>query len=61
MIPTIGIMLAAYIFTRMVELVDKKEVRMGVKLFAVLTLLITVMCAASLLLSGASDLGGRIR
>lgn len=53
MIPTIGVMMAAYIFTRMVELLAS-EGKTIVKVFAVITLLIACVGAVDLLNSGSS-------
>lgn len=54
MIPTIGLMMGVYIITRMLELLDKKEVRATPKVFAVITIIITIFCIFALLASGAS-------
>ncbi len=54
MIPTIGIMIGAYIFTRMAELLGSKETGIVVKIFAVLTLLVAVVGTLVLMFSGSS-------
>ncbi len=54
MIPTIGIMIGAYIFTRMAELLGSKETGIVVKIFAVLTLLVEVVGTLVLMFSGSS-------
>lgn len=54
MIPTIGIMIGAYIFTRMAELLGSKEAGIVVKIFAALTLLVSVVGTLTLVFSGAS-------
>lgn len=57
MIPTIGIMIGAYIFTRMVSFAtrggDRKE-SLLVRVLAILTMIVTMFCTADLLLRGAS-------
>lgn len=53
MIPTIGVMMAAYIFTRMVELLTS-ESKAIVKVFAVITLLIACIGAVDLLNSSSN-------
>ena len=50
MIPIIGIMIGAYIFTRMIEILDRDEASIVVRLFAALTLLVTVVGVLLLLL-----------
>lgn len=54
MIPTIGIMIGAYIFTRMAELLGSKEAGIVVKIFAVITLLVAVVGTLVLMFSGSS-------
>lgn len=51
MIPTIGIMIGAYIFTRMVELVASSNTGIAVKFFAVITIIVDLIGVTSLLLS----------
>ena len=55
MIPAIGLMIGAYIFTRMVSFLMRKGDRAeptAVKVLAVITLLVTVFSVAGLLTSG---------
>ena len=55
MIPDIGLMVGAYIITRMVSFLTRKEDRaesVVVKVFAAITVLITVICVAGLLMRG---------
>lgn len=54
MIPTIGVMIGFYIFTRMLELLVNKETGGGVAVFAVITMIVDVLCVISLLFSGSS-------
>lgn len=54
MIPAIGIMIGAYIFTRMAELLDSKEAGVIVKIFAFITLLVSVVGTLVLMFSGTS-------
>lgn len=53
MIPVIGVMMAAYIFTRMVELLAG-DAKVIVKIFAVLTLIIACVGAVDLLNASSS-------
>lgn len=52
MIPAIGIMIGAYIFTRMAELLQSKEAGIVVKIFATITLLVSVIGTLILFFSG---------
>lgn len=54
MIPTIGIMIGAYIFTRMIELLGSKNTGIIVGLFAVMTIVVTLVGVASLLLGSVT-------
>jgi hypothetical protein len=54
MIPTIGVMVGGYIFTRMCELAARPDRGKGVKVLAVLTAIVTVFCILDLALSGSS-------
>lgn len=54
MIPTIGFMIGAYIFTRMAELIGRSDAGIVVRIFAVMTLLISLIGMFILLVSGAS-------
>ena len=61
MIPTIGVMIGAYIITRMVELIartDQPESYAFVRILAVITIAVTVLAIISLYSSSAmiSDL-----
>lgn len=56
MIPAIGLMMGAYIFTRMFEVLVKGS-NLGdvlTRILAVLTMVITAICVLVLLLSGAT-------
>ena len=58
MIPTIGVMIGCYIITRMISFLTRAgEIKESilVKLFSVITILITAICVLDLLLSGASS------
>jgi hypothetical protein len=48
-------MIGAYIITRMIDLGTRKDAHNGVKVFAALTLLFTVLCMASLALSSGTS------
>ena len=55
MIPDIGLLIGAYVVTRMVSFLTRKgdrEESIVVKVFAVITVLVTVTCVADLLLRG---------
>ena len=53
MIPAIGLMIGAYIITRMIELGANPTTPTGVKVVATLTLIVTALCTVFLLFSGA--------
>ena len=52
MISTIGIMIGAYIVTRMIELIMRDDTGYLLDIFAVLTLLVTGVCLLLLFSSG---------
>ncbi len=54
MIPAIGLMIGAYIVTRMFDLMAKAETHKAVKVFAVLTVLITLVSVVDILNAGSS-------
>lgn len=54
MVPIIGVMIGAYIFTRMSELLASKESGIGVKFFAAITMLIALIGTLILLFSGGN-------
>lgn len=54
MIPTIGFMIGAYIFTRMAELLGRSDAGIVVRILAALTLLISLVGMFILLASGSS-------
>ena len=59
MIPAIGLMIGAYVFTRMVSFLTRKgdmAESIIVKVFAVITMLVTAICVADLLMRGQSTL-----
>jgi len=59
MIPTIGIMIGFYIVTRMISLLLRKDARAEhilVKVFAIITILVNLICVADLMLSGTRSL-----
>lgn len=53
MLPTIGVMVGAYIFTRMLELLLDKERESVVAVFAVITMIIVFFGVIGLISSGA--------
>jgi hypothetical protein len=54
-IPTIGLMIGAYIITRMIDLGNREATHGVTKVFAVLTLLFTIVCMFSLVMGSASS------
>jgi len=59
MIPDIGLMVGAYVVTRMVSFLTRKGDRaesVVVKVLAVITVLVTVICVADLLMRGQPTL-----
>lgn len=52
MIPTIGVMIAAYIFTRMLEICMTPTTSSFLKLVAVITMLVAVIGGVTLFFSG---------
>lgn len=48
MIPAIGYMIGFYIITKMLELVDRKNVRVTPKIFAVITIIVCLFSLAAL-------------
>lgn len=52
MIQIIGIMVGAYVFTRMAELIQSKDTHWLVKSFAVITLLVSMIGTVSLFFTG---------
>jgi len=52
MLPTIGIMIGFYIFTRMIELLAVKNQTAAIRIFATLTMLVTFFSVMDLLFSG---------
>lgn len=55
MIPTIGIMIAAYIITRMSELLTKSDTEILVKIFAATTILICLYGSFELIITGTNQ------
>lgn len=58
MIPTIGIMIGCYIITRMISFLTRKGDRAEstlVLVFAVITILITLLCMFDLLMRGSGS------
>ena len=53
MIPLIGLMIGAYIITRMIELINNKETVGFVAICGGLTIVIVLFCLAGLLMSSA--------
>jgi glycopeptide antibiotics resistance protein len=54
MIPAIGIMVGAYIITRMMEILAKAESKNVTKVFSVVTILVTLVSVVDLLNAGSS-------
>ena len=55
MIPDIGVMIAAYIITRMIQMIGLPRDRANVatKVFATLTIVVTVICVLDLVIRGS--------
>lgn len=49
MIPDIGLMIAFYIVTRMLQFFGRSDEKMYVKVFCIITVLVTIICAIDLL------------
>jgi hypothetical protein len=58
MVPAIGIMIAAYIITRMIDLLSK-ETKTIVKVVSCITILVTLVSAVDILNAGAGVAGLR--
>lgn len=58
MIPDIGLMIGAYIFTRMADLANSSSSKM-IRVFAALTMVVTVLVVLDLLMRGSMDVGLR--
>ena len=52
MIPDIGIIIAAYVITRMAELVGSRDAPLMARIFAVVTVLVTLAAGVDLLARG---------
>lgn len=59
MLPAIGLMVGAYILTRMLELATNKAAHPLAKIFAILTFIVTVVCIIAVL--SASRTVGALR
>lgn len=57
MIPAIGVMIAAYILTRMAELFAREGTKTWVKVFAAVTVLITIISVVDILNAGSRGVG----
>lgn len=53
MLPAIGVMIGAYIITRMLDLLSSTEKKTWVKIFGVMTILITLVSVIDLLNAGS--------
>ncbi|MDN4052520.1 hypothetical protein QPK32_05495 [Massilia sp. YIM B02763] len=53
MIPAIGLMIGAYIITRMLDLLAGVDKKPAVKLFGVLTILVTMFCVYDVMNAGS--------
>lgn len=56
MIPALGVMIGAYIFTRMLEMILAKDNGVALKVFAVLTILITLVSVVDIMNAGTRGL-----
>ena len=54
MIPAIGMMIGAYIVTRMLELMVNPDSKTVVKVFAVITIVVTIISQIDILNAGSS-------
>lgn len=52
MIPTIGVMIGFYIFTRMIEILMIKNQYISIRVFAIITMFVTFISVIDLLVSG---------
>ncbi len=52
MIPALGVMIAAYIITRMMEMLSKAETKTTVKVFACITIIVTLVSVVDILNAG---------
>lgn len=55
MIQIIGIMIGGYIFTRMLAMATDKQINVVVRVFAVLTILLDLLCIVLLMATGATS------
>ena len=58
MIQIIGIMIGGYIFTRMLEVATTQSISVVVRLFAILTILLDLLCIVFLLGAGSQMAAG---
>ena len=58
MIPDIGLMIGAYIFTRMADLANTSGSRV-IRVLAALTMIVTFLMVGDLVLRGTTDIGLR--
>ena len=56
MIPDIGLMIAAYIITRLVDLLGRAEANIVAKILAVLSILVVLVTTVDLLSHGTSQI-----
>lgn len=58
MIPAIGLMIGAYIITRMLDLLGAADKRPAIKVFGVLTILVTIVSIVDILNAGSRAASG---
>jgi hypothetical protein len=52
MVPAIGVMIAAYIITRMIEIMGRQDRGFGLKFISGLTILVVLICLIDILNAG---------
>lgn len=57
MIPDIGVMIAAYVITRLVAMIGRKDVNIPAQLLAILAIVVTAIACFDLIISGSRRAG----
>ena len=61
MIPTLGVMVGAYIFARLLEMITSTSSNIVVRVVGVLALIVTIICTLDLFMQGMRPSPGMIR
>jgi len=61
MIPTLGVMVGAYIFARLLEMITSTSSNIVVRVVGVLALIVTIICTLDLFMQGMRQSPGMIR